>query len=609
MAAMSWLGRWQTSVSQPITKHEGTSATQGPQPLGSRRWLLPFALLVGSLVLLFGPILLQHMRHSAMPMVFNDDARQQIYPFLRFYDPQLFPDDLAARYYLDAYPLGYRLLYTGLAYIVDPVAVSKVVPYLLFAVLLIAVGRASFRLGGWLACWFTLIFSLSSPYFLARLAGGLPRSFGLALLACAIVVLVYGHMRGLALCTVLSAGFYAPGAVLCGITLALILLILPARDRGNAIHWSLTRRWTTVVVTAVLCVAVLLPTMLNTRKYGRILQPRDVAAYPEVGPGGRYGPDDRAPFDILPIAVFKMLPEAFRGKGLNWAPGAYDWVATFPSDIGRVAGLQWLFLALAALLCVGLVLTARARAEVRRLLAFLLTICVAYIIATPVAPYLYLPQRYTAYTIPVLATILLPFAAQSLASVLGVIGRRYWGKQAMMLLVCGACYLITGGLGNNVAGLGSVHPLDIPLYKDVAKLPPDARLAAWPSAEIASNIPYLSHREVLINYEIHQAFHKGYTDEMRRRMRALIDSYFATDPTPLIRLRDDFGVRYLIVDERDFTVRTPTYFRPFNMWIDAARSKLPHDLKQIEVFRQAKHATVIHDGPYFVLDLQQISSS
>src|SRR5215216_2132278 len=170
----------------------------------ARSSLVRLLLLIGALALLFGRTLIRHVLSSANPFVANDDMRQQIYPFFRFADPQLFPDDLAARYYLDSYPLGYRLFYAWLARVYDPAVVSKVVPYLLFAMLLIAVGAAAYRLGGWMCAWFSLVFCLSSPYFLARVAGGLPRSFGCALLACALAMLIYGRIDLLAVFGVLS---------------------------------------------------------------------------------------------------------------------------------------------------------------------------------------------------------------------------------------------------------------------------------------------------------------------------------------------------------------------------------------------------------------------
>ncbi len=572
----------------------------------ARSSLARLLLFVGALALLFGRTLVRHILYAARPLVANDDMRQQIYPFFRFTDPQVFPNDLAARYYLDSYPLGYRLFYAWLARVYDPAAVTKVVPYLLLAALLIAVGTATYRLGGWICAWFSLVFCLSSPYFLARLAGGLPRAFGCALLACALAMLVYGRIDLLGVCAVLSAAFYPPVAVLCGLTLAIVLFLLPPRDRGHAASWTLQTRCGVTALTLVLCAAILAPTVLAEQHYGRPLRPNDVIEYPELGLNGRYGPDDRAPFDSLPAALFKLLPEAFRGREVDWAPGLYAWITHFPNDPRRIPLYQWGILSVAVAICVGVVIKARSSSAARRILALLLAVCAAYLCAQLVVPYFYLPQRYPAYAIPLVAAMLLPVAIQEIATLLGPFRRRRWLAHCAVVVGCGAWYLTTGGQGNAQAGLFTVPSSQLPLLRFVASLPPATRIAAWPS-EIADNIPYFSRRQVLINSETHQVFHQGYADEMRRRMRALIDAYYATDAAPLIELRDRFGVDYLVIDEQHFSTRSPVYFQPFEAWIVAARTNLEHTARGAEVLRQAARTAVFRDGPLVVLDLRRLS--
>ncbi len=143
------------------------------------------------------------------------------------------------------------------------------------------------------------------------------------------------------------------------------------------------------------------------------------------------------------------------------------------------------------------------------------------------------------------------------------------------------------------------------IYEFLATLPKEARLAAWPTG-IANNIPYLSRREILINEETHQAFHKAYADEMRHRMRAVIDAYYATDPVPLLKLRDEFGVEYLLIDEKHFSTEPPSYFKPFDAWVREAQQSAPADPGELEVLRQMKHATVFREGSLVVLDLQRV---
>jgi hypothetical protein len=573
---------------------------------GERRrhwpWLtLRLVLVIGSLVILFGGTLRQHIERSADPFTFNDDVRQQIYPFYKYEDPQLFPDDLPARYYLDNFPLGYRLLYTALVPAFGTAGVSKGLPYVLFAILLLMAGLAASRLGGWLPAWFTLAFCLSGSYFLARIAGGLPRSFAFPLLACAIAALASGRMYALALCTVLGAALYAPVAVVCGLTLACVLLGLPARDRGDAARWGLKQRLVVLGLTALVAALLLVPVSLNGQQYGRILRPADVGDYPEAGEGGRYGAEDRAPFYSLPEAMLKMLPTTFASSGAPWAP---DLRTRLTQSVGPWQ-VPWVLLGMAAIIGGGFVLKAATSAEARRIGAFLLAACVAYVIAQRIAPYFYLPQRYTGYPMPLLGVILFPVAVQALMVVFGRFGQNVWVGSVAVVLVCGLALYALGGRGAAQAGLHPFADKHAKIYRFIETLPKEARVAAWPNG-IANNIPYLSRREVLIHEEIHQAFHQAYVEEMRRRMRALIDAYYATDPASLVKLRDDFGVDYLLVDEDHFFTKPPTYFKPFNAWAHEARQKAPDDLSELEVFRQMDHATVFREGSLVVLDLHRV---
>src|SRR5207248_8147106 len=76
-------------------------------------------------------------------------------------------------------------------------------------------------------------------------------------------------------------------------------------------------------------------------------------------------------------------------------------------------------------------------------------------------------------------------------------------------------------------------------------------------------------RQVFITEELNGAFQKGYADEMRRRMHALVEAYFATDREPLERLRDDFGVTHLIF-QQSILEKPPDYSKPFSDWIQKA---------------------------------------
>jgi hypothetical protein len=199
----------------------------------------PWALLAGSLGLMYGPSLSRHIRRGSDPRIFGDDARQQIYPFFRYADSSLFPSDYVADYYLDCLPLGFRAFYTLSAPLVDPVTSNKIVMYLMLLITVVALGAAANRLGGKVAAWGAMALVLGGSVYLERMGGGLPRAFGFPILACALVALSCGHTKWLAALVWLGACFYPVAGVLVGMAMTFVLLLLPATDRGDARDWGL----------------------------------------------------------------------------------------------------------------------------------------------------------------------------------------------------------------------------------------------------------------------------------------------------------------------------------------------------------------------------------
>ncbi len=127
-----------------------------------RRVLVQLAIAIISLAVLFGPSLVEHAANAANPRWLNDDSRMQIWPFFRYHDPTLFEEDFAADYLLSCMPAGYKLLYRCWSAVADPRTLSKVLPYLLLPVLLLATGIGAGRLGGKMAAWGAVALCLSS---------------------------------------------------------------------------------------------------------------------------------------------------------------------------------------------------------------------------------------------------------------------------------------------------------------------------------------------------------------------------------------------------------------------------------------------------------------
>jgi hypothetical protein len=567
------------------------------KPAERLRRVLPWVAFVGSLLALFGESLLQHMQLSAEPGVTNDDALQQIYPFFRYEDSQLFPRNYITDYYLACMPWGFRALYMIAGHFGVATEVSKVVPYVGLLITVVGMAWIAKRFGGSLGAWVVAALCLGSSLYLARMTGGLPRAFAFPFLTLAGLALTYGRVRALAWLVPLAAAFYPAAAVPIGISLALTLIVLPAGSRGDAETWTFKQRATLVMVAGVAAALVLLPSALASNGFGKVIRPGDVVEFPEAGPGGRYGGDDRAPFPGFFEATPKTVQEAVLGAGEPLFAAGRQWL---DKDDHRT----WLLGVLSLLALGGWVCLVFKVPAARRFATLALAALLAHTIAVPIVPFFYLPQRYLVYPLPILATVMLATGAAGYLLLSSRLSRAKHAVTVAIAVTALPLLLGFGGHGSPHFGLKNDTRKATALFAALERLPKDALIAGWPDGTI-DNVPYFARRQVLLSYETHQAFHVDYVLEMRRRMNAVIAAYFATSTQPIIALRREFGVTHLLVDMHHFLQATPCYFNPFGPTINAA-AKAGHG--NYEVMRLAARGLWLDRGRYVLIDLESLEA-
>jgi hypothetical protein len=561
------------------------------------RW--PYFLSFAVWGILFGPSLVTHMASSWNPLVFNDDVRQQIWPFFRYYVPGSFPDDFIGSYYLHAFlPIGYRAVYSALALVVDPAAVSKVVPYVCLVGVITACTLTARKLGGTAAFFATGALCFSARLPLDRMVGGLPRAFGFPVVALALYALVCERAWLLVGAVLFGAAFYPPAAVAPGIALVLWFLIIPPRaSNGGGSASAVTNRLALIGGTTACSVLLLLPAVLGGRTYGERINPTDIAGYPEVGPAGRYSSNARAPFpDLLPEGV-QQAAKALQSDGAPFAAAPRAWLLARggrrPTSLTR--GLLWLTL-------LGFSVLATRDPHARRVVFLIVGAGISFLVSKTFAPAFFLPQRQLLYTVPVLVWVLLPCSAAVFGGLLPT-RARHVARPGFVLAVTGVSLIFLGGrIGSNTGLTVQVSGRER-IYPFIATLPETALIAGWPQG-VMDNVPYLSRRQILLSWETHQAFHTRYADEMRRRMGALIDAIFAVDEGPLISLRDTFHVTHLIVDLRQLNGGASRYFQPFTDAVRAAHDRGRH--QGFIVPKLLLNCVVFRDGPLAVLDLSKL---
>lgn len=562
--------------------------------------ILIWAAIMCSLVGMYQGSLRAHARMGKSPLIYNDDSRQYVWLFLFDREGTGSPQDIQYLYRKAFVPVGVKLLYGAYAQLDDPRLLSKSLPYVLLFLLVAGVGFCAWRLGGPAASWAAMAFCLSSSIFLDRMTGGHARAFGYPFIALMLCFLAAGRPLGLAVCTMAGAAFYPIVSVMGGLSLA-VWMVLPPRWRAEARGWSVRRRAWTVAGTACLTFLCVAPTLYGLKQYGPPMRAADAAAYPEYGPDGRYQTlNDRPPYTRLTTDIGQYAAIAVEGAGAAWHPAFKRIVSA------RRLPLRLLFW---CLVLGGLYRLSKERQEALRCLILLGWLPVLHVVAKIFAPTLYLPQRYILYALPVLTVVLVPCALSALPSYFPRWKAKRWAGPAAILLICGFQLFVVGGRGSAAVGYHvQVHKAS-KIFLYFSGLRSDAMIAGWPGPSgIIDDVPYVVARSTFLTYENHDVLYKGYADQMRRRMRAFIDAYYATTPAPLVRLREEFGVTHLLFDREHYNTTPPWYFKPFDAWARAAYEDAKASGKGFEVGRQAgTSALAMRDKNLFVLDLGRLN--
>jgi len=426
----------------------GTTETQGRGQGPGGGNILCFIFVIASLTVMFWPGLTQHYIFASTLRYFQEDAMQQIFPYWENYQPGKMAAYYAGDYFKACMPLGYHGLLSLLSTFLNPFKVGVHLTYILYFCFLYAIGRTAFRLGGWSACWLVLAFCLSADVYLGRMSGGLARAFGFPLMALGMYTLVAGRIRRLMGLIVVSALFYPSAAILLGISVAALLLLCPKSMRGDATDWSFKRRMVCLAITGGLALAAVVPTVFRMAPYGPSISPRDVAAFPEAGPNGRYKEDDRAPFPGFVESVKRLAPtflfstrrlvsenKGYAGKAFYEPLRSWAYERNYKGELKRKDRfLPAVYLL--AFIGVGGLLYRRPEKRIPILRILLLPLCAAgtYQIARYAAPFFYLPERYVIYTIPSFMGLFVATGLSAIPLWLGPTYRRFYSVLSAILL-------------------------------------------------------------------------------------------------------------------------------------------------------------------------------
>lgn len=553
-----------------------------------------WGLFVALAAALYGRNLWTHVLAGMDPFIFADDARNQVMPYLRWVEAEAFQDDFIGDYGLATIPPGVRWLFYLGTFLIDPVQLSERLPYPLLALTAYGVGRTAHRLAPTdlraPVVFASVGFVLAADIYLQRMAGTLPRAFCFPCVALGMWALVEGRVRRAAAVAALSVLFYPTAAVIVAGGVFSVLFVVGGPNRGEARRWSLRRRTGLVGALALAAVLFALPTLIATGRYGPRVTPANLAQYPEGGPAGTHGADDRPPYDGFVGAVSDYLERSAFGTGRPFARGLTD-------GLDRKLILDVVLI----LVLLGLAGAGRRHRQ-RRFLAVILGAALAHIGARILAPYLYAPSRFAMYSIPLFVAVGLP---NGIAWLIAAKARGRLGRATVPVGWAGVAGLVflLGADGPKRDGLTvRIDDEQRRLYGFIESLPKSAFIAGWPD-EAMSNLPYLGRRKAYMTGEMHMGYHVGFLESLRDRLHPFFEAYLSPDPAALRRFREERGVTHILVERRDFQRRNRGYMPPYRNRIREHWRRLGSGKPAL---LNAPEAVVFESPRYLVVDLTKL---
>ncbi|HEY5955028.1 MAG TPA: hypothetical protein VIV60_00695 [Polyangiaceae bacterium] len=523
-------------------------------------------LLIGLCLYWFLPTWVLHIYRTFDPFTFNDDARILIWPFFRDADPTLFHQDPFIDYFRAGLPIGYLALFRALGWLGWAKVASEILPYCSVMVATLLLADCARRMAGSTAAFIAVVLALGSEPLFDRAGGGLPRAFAYPLVSAGLWALIHARPRLLSMLAVVAAAFYPVVTALLGLSLFFLLVLSawqsrwPRRSlvpnatasvRARLAHVARAAKSDVILLslTLALIVLLLIPVTLRLLPYGHAITPAMLPQFPEAAAGGRLTPDQHAPFESFAVLLRRHSLAALTGIGEPLFGHYATWLRAKNQMLLVGAGI-----AIARLL-----FEARRRPELLRLCILLLAAGIGHALACRFAPQLFLPERYAQYGVP-------PFVIVATAAGFGLEPRAVQHRASRLALQGSAILallLAAGGRGTSWVGIEVyVPPAERSIYAAFSRLPVNAVIAGWPAGPV-ENIPYLSARRVLTNFQVEMPFHERFTLESRNRLDALFQASFATRPEPIQRLCSEFQVTHFLVDStQPSAARAPDYYAP-----------------------------------------------
>lgn len=450
----------------------------------------------------------------------NDDVRNQIYWIARIREPELFKSDYIASYFTQSSfisPVLYSI-YKVLSCCLDPLRISQLLPFVLVLFSTFFLFKiAEMSLNSRYALWVSYVFNLFI-WGCSNLSGGLPRSFFYPLIFLFLWLYTTRNYIWMIPCLCLQCLIY-PTVFFVSVLVIAIELILDRRkpEQKGKVFYSFA-----AIISGLFVLAYrYLKTPIDD-KFGLLVNLKDALSMPEFYFDGR----------------IKAFPFTY---------GLFSDHLVLQKLNEIVCNIHFKGFLLGAVLIFVLFLLRNKLLLYRTLLprviwSVFFSSVILYMLALIVIFYLYLPQRYLQYGVPVFFVFLV-------GGLLYQIDCSVEQKKKYRVILVAVSLLLISSLlwDDDLISLGQNKKM---ILRYLESLPSNVRIAA--PIDISDNIPVFSHQSVFISQEANVPFHKKYYKEISSRMLAWNNAYYSDRPEVVEDFIQKNKIDYIIVDDNDF---------------------------------------------------------
>ena len=470
--------------------------------------------------------------------VIQSDARQVVTWLLRFTDPDLFKNDLIANYYLSASTDGFTLLYRAMAEIgVDPITLSKILPMIIGLAATVYCFALFIQIlpvpvGAFISCLLLNQYIWTDD----AVPSATPRAFLYPLFLAFLFYLVRRRFVGTIVTIALQGLFYPP---IMFVSAGVLVLNLIGWDDGR-LRFSKDRRDYRLVA-AALAIVVIINSVYALR-------------HSEFGPTITRSEAMRLPVSFAGKRLTFLHNDAFTYWITDSQSGLY-WRSVFP-PFGMLAAF-----CLPALLLLRrrFPLVSQVTMGIQLLPRVFASAIFMFFAAHLLLFKLYLPNRYTIHTFPIVFSLAAGLAFTLILD--GVLGKadisqgrsaktREFLAPVTIILIAAIMFLYPVFLRRfPKRSLEIGHHPD--LYRFLSEQPKDSLIASL-SLE-ANNLPSFARRSVLAAPHFSNPYQAKYYLEVNQRYADLIEATYTPDRDQLRGFINRYGVDFILLEPDTFT--------------------------------------------------------